>query len=139
VSWLDSLTVTRGLITEGFTCLRKDDIRRDLRLKADVSDLQGVFKLADNRSLSTMKFLLLTSLFTQLFWLGAAQFDPPPTSTDPSTIKDCSWWFVAEASDTCDGIAAAYGVPKAQLVSYVSPPLFGLQYLTAWLILESIE
>jgi hypothetical protein len=75
-----------------------------------------------------------SSLFAQLFCLGAAQYAPPPTSADPSTIKDCTWWFVAGASDTCDGITAAYGITQAQLLSYVSSPLLSLQYLTVGLI-----
>ncbi|EMD95262.1 hypothetical protein COCHEDRAFT_1129592 [Bipolaris maydis C5] len=65
-----------------------------------------------------MKFLLFSSLFTQLFCLGTARFEPPPTTADPSTIKDCTWWFVAKASDTCDQIAPSYGINVEQLVRY---------------------
>ncbi|KAJ6286650.1 hypothetical protein J3E71DRAFT_235379 [Bipolaris maydis] len=65
-----------------------------------------------------MKFLLFSSLFTQLFCLGTARFEPPPTTADPSTIKDCTWWFVAKASDTCDRIAPSYGINVEQLVRY---------------------
>lgn len=53
--------------------------------------------------------------------LAKAQWnEPPPTTADPDTISDCTWWFVATTSDTCASIASMYGLTEAELVSYVS-------------------
>ncbi|KAH0424198.1 LysM domain-containing protein [Colletotrichum camelliae] len=66
-----------------------------------------------------MKVALQSALLAQFLCLGAAQFtEPPPSTADPSTIKDCTWWFVAGASDTCDRVTATYGLTQAQLVRY---------------------
>ncbi|KAL0940482.1 LysM domain-containing protein [Colletotrichum truncatum] len=66
-----------------------------------------------------MKVTLQSALLAQFLCLGAAQFtEPPPSTADPSTIKDCTWWFVAGASDTCDRVTATYGITQAQLVRY---------------------
>ncbi|GKT54691.1 lysM domain-containing protein [Colletotrichum tofieldiae] len=66
-----------------------------------------------------MKIALQSVLFAQLLAFGAAQFtEPPPSTADPSTITDCTWWFIAGATDTCDGVTAQYGLTKAQLVRY---------------------
>ncbi|KAJ0159174.1 LysM domain-containing protein, partial [Colletotrichum tanaceti] len=67
-----------------------------------------------------MKFMLQSSLVAQLLCLGAvAQWaEPPPSTADPGTITDCTWWFVAGASDTCQRVTATYGITQAQLVAY---------------------
>ncbi|KAK2042618.1 hypothetical protein LZ31DRAFT_525886 [Colletotrichum somersetense] len=66
-----------------------------------------------------MKVALRSALLAQFLCLGAAQFtEPPPSTADPNTIKDCTWWFVAGASDTCDRVTATYGLTQAQLVRY---------------------
>ncbi|WQF88125.1 Putative LysM domain-containing protein [Colletotrichum destructivum] len=67
-----------------------------------------------------MKFMLQSSVVAQLLCLGAvAEWTEPPHSTAiPNTIKDCTWWFVTGASDTCERVTATYGITQAQLVSY---------------------
>ncbi|KXH67633.1 LysM domain-containing protein [Colletotrichum salicis] len=52
--------------------------------------------------------------------LGAfAQYtERPPSTADPNTIKDCTWWFVARASDTCARVTATYSITQDQLVRY---------------------
>lgn len=54
-----------------------------------------------------------THLVTQLGLfaaLGSAYLEDPPTTADPNTISECSWWIVATASDTCTGISDDWGV-----------------------------
>ncbi|KAK8043699.1 hypothetical protein PG993_006129 [Apiospora rasikravindrae] len=66
-----------------------------------------------------MKLTLQSTLLVQMACLGAAEFvEPPPTTADPSTIQDCTWWFVAGTSDTCDQVLATYGLTRAQLDRY---------------------
>ena len=58
----------------------------------------------------------------KLLFLGLAQaqwIEPPPTTADPNTIKDCTWWHEASATDTCDSVAALYGLSEEQLIAYV--------------------
>lgn len=67
-----------------------------------------------------MKLALRFAVLAQAVDLGASQFaEPPPTTADPSTIQDCTWRFVAGATDTCDQLIATYAVTMAQLVGYV--------------------
>lgn len=42
--------------------------------------------------------------------LGSAYLEDPPTTADPSTVSDCSWWTVAASTDTCAAIASANGI-----------------------------
>ncbi|WYZ42076.1 hypothetical protein EsH8_V_000971 [Colletotrichum jinshuiense] len=66
-----------------------------------------------------MKIALQSVLLAQLLCLGTAQFtEPPPTTADPNTIKDCTWWFVATAADTCDTVYTTYGLTQAQFARY---------------------
>lgn len=46
--------------------------------------------------------------------------EPPPTTADPDTIKDCTWWHVAASGDTCESVSARYRITTAQLTSYAS-------------------
>jgi hypothetical protein len=42
--------------------------------------------------------------------LGAAQYlVEPPTTAAPDTIKDCTYWQVASANDTCESIIEEWG------------------------------
>ncbi|KAK6857297.1 hypothetical protein PG990_010859 [Apiospora arundinis] len=51
--------------------------------------------------------------------LGAAQFqEAPPTTAAPDTIRDCTYWQVAAAEDTCDSIAAYWGITLDQFKAY---------------------
>lgn len=61
-----------------------------------------------------------------LFTRGAlGQFtQPPPTTADPNTIKDCTWWHVADTGDTCESVRALYDLSAVQFVSYVSIWIF---------------
>lgn len=55
----------------------------------------------------------LTQLLAQLGLfaaLGSAYLQDPPTSADPSTVSDCSWWIIATSTDTCAAIAGANGI-----------------------------
>ena len=55
-----------------------------------------------------------------------AQFTvQPDTPADPNTIKDCTWWHVAAAGETCASIAAGYSLSRQQFATYVS---LGLLY-----------
>lgn len=75
----------------------------------------------DDFILLAMKLKLYVALIGQLIATGASQFtEEPPTKADPNTVQDCTWWFVATASDTCSSIASLYGLTQAQLVQYVS-------------------
>lgn len=45
---------------------------------------------------------------------------PPDTTADPNTIKTCTWWHVAESSDSCASIASLYGITSEQFARWVS-------------------
>ncbi|OHX00143.1 putative LysM domain-containing protein [Colletotrichum incanum] len=66
-----------------------------------------------------MKIALPSVFLAQLLCLATAQFtEPPPTTADPGTIKDCTWWLVASATETCDSVVTTYGLTKEQLIRY---------------------
>ncbi|KAI1850413.1 hypothetical protein JX265_001374 [Neoarthrinium moseri] len=51
--------------------------------------------------------------------LGAAQFTvDPPTNAAPDTIKDCTYWQVATANDTCSSISESWGLTLEQFYTY---------------------
>jgi hypothetical protein len=62
--------------------------------------------------------LTLTTLHL-LFTAAAAYTLDPPTTANPDTIPDCTYWHVAEATDTCDSISASYYITLAQFTTYV--------------------
>lgn len=68
-----------------------------------------------------MKSLGIIAISSLVLAHGAlAQFyEPPPTTADPNTIRDCTWWHVAAAGDTCAGIAAEMGLPVSDFQTYV--------------------
>ena len=40
-----------------------------------------------------------------------AQFyEPPPSTADPNTIRDCTWWYVAATGDGCASIASGHNL-----------------------------
>lgn len=41
--------------------------------------------------------------------------EPPPTTADPNTLPECSWWHVAGAGDTCEDLSATWGITVATL------------------------
>ena len=43
----------------------------------------------------------------------------PPASAAPSTIQDCTNWYIPVTGDTCQSIAYAYGLTPDQFVAYV--------------------
>lgn len=71
--------------------------------------------------------MTITSLFRQAILIFAfsslllADSVPPPTGApvDPNTIQDCTYWIVAQSSDTCSSVASDNWITVAQLVSYV--------------------
>ena len=44
--------------------------------------------------------------------------EPPPTTADPNTLPECSWWHVAGAGDTCEQLSAAWGVTIATFTTW---------------------
>ncbi|KAK0710665.1 hypothetical protein B0H67DRAFT_601626 [Lasiosphaeris hirsuta] len=54
----------------------------------------------------------------------AAFYEDPPTTADPNTILDCTWWHVAASGDTCAGIAAGPAIEVSAFQSY-NPSLAG--------------
>ncbi|CCC12068.1 hypothetical protein SMACR_02289 [Sordaria macrospora] len=43
---------------------------------------------------------------------------PPDTTADPNTIKTCTWWHVAESSDSCASIVSSYGITSEQFARW---------------------
>lgn len=41
--------------------------------------------------------------------------EPPPTTADPNTLPECSWWHVAGAGDTCEDLSDTWGITVATL------------------------
>lgn len=79
-----------------------------------------------------MRFKIVVA---NLLALGMAQWvEPSPTTADPGTIHDCTWWHVATSSDTCDTITAAYGLTQDQPFSYLSREASSFS-IFAWLTL----
>lgn len=62
-------------------------------------------------------FLVQLALFCML---ASAYLVDPPTTANPNTVSDCSWWIVAKSTDTCAAIASA---------SYISVSDFELVYV----------
>ncbi|TDZ67286.1 LysM domain-containing protein [Colletotrichum trifolii] len=67
-----------------------------------------------------MKLSFFAVLAAQLSWSVVAQswVVEPPSTADPATPSDCTWWHTAASSETCDLIAAAYGLPVSDFTSY---------------------
>lgn len=66
----------------------------------------------------------LTQLLAQLGLfaaLGSAYLQDPPTSADPSTVSDCSWWIIATSTDTCAAIAGANGISVSDFELVYNP------------------
>ena len=62
-------------------------------------------------------------VLTTAFWAVLARAEwmvDPPTTADPNTPEDCTWWHIAEASDTCSSISDDYFITEPSFVSYVS-------------------
>ncbi|KAK1625448.1 hypothetical protein BDP81DRAFT_474374 [Colletotrichum phormii] len=59
-------------------------------------------------------------LAAQISWFVIAQsWDvEPPSTADPSTPSDCTWWHVAQISETCEIIATSYGIETSEFTSY---------------------
>ncbi|OTA84782.1 carbohydrate-binding module family 50 protein [Hypoxylon sp. CO27-5] len=65
-----------------------------------------------------------THLFAQLSLfaaLGSAYLQDPPTTADPNTVSDCSWWIVAASTDTCEAIADANGISVSDFELVYNP------------------
>ncbi|KAI0121074.1 hypothetical protein BJ170DRAFT_644754 [Xylariales sp. AK1849] len=70
-------------------------------------------------SKSRIMFLPFVLCVGALPALGAAQFlVNPPTTADPNTIADCTYWQVAASNDTCASISAYWGITVAQFETY---------------------
>ncbi len=52
--------------------------------------------------------------------LCSAYLEPPPTTADPSTVSDCSWWVVVASEETCLSITKARAMSVADFSDYVS-------------------
>ncbi|GKT62699.1 lysM domain-containing protein [Colletotrichum tofieldiae] len=67
-----------------------------------------------------MRLVPVLALVAQFSWSVIAQsWDvEPPSTADPNTPADCTWWHIAEASDTCDAIAGTYALEISDLISY---------------------
>ncbi|KAF4919633.1 LysM domain-containing protein [Colletotrichum viniferum] len=67
-----------------------------------------------------MRIQSFAVLVAQLSWSVVAQsWDvAPPSTADPNTPSDCTWWHVAESSETCDTIATSYGLEVSDFTSY---------------------
>jgi hypothetical protein len=71
--------------------------------------------------------MTITSPFCQILLASAlvsltsAFLTNPPSGApyDPNTVQDCSYWTVAQSSDTCSSIASYNALTISQLVSYV--------------------
>jgi hypothetical protein len=44
--------------------------------------------------------------------------EPPPTTADPKSLPECTWWHVAGAGDTCDTLSATWGLTGATLTNW---------------------
>ncbi|KAI0838519.1 carbohydrate-binding module family 50 protein [Hypoxylon sp. FL0890] len=53
--------------------------------------------------------------------LGSAYLQDPPTTADPNTVSDCSWWIVATSTDTCAAIAGANGISVSDFELVYNP------------------
>ncbi|KAJ5008114.1 LysM domain-containing protein [Colletotrichum sp. SAR 10_66] len=67
-----------------------------------------------------MRLQSFAVLVAQISWSVVAQsWDvEPPSTADPNTPSDCTWWHVAESSETCDAIATSYGLEVSDFTSY---------------------
>ncbi|KAM7198731.1 LysM domain containing protein [Naviculisporaceae sp. PSN 640] len=73
-----------------------------------------------------MKSLAIAVVGSLVLAHGAlAQFyEPPPTTADPNTILDCTFWHVAGTGDTCASIGDLNGLSIATFQNY-NPSLAG--------------
>lgn len=68
-----------------------------------------------------MKSLAIVAISSLVLAEGVlAQFyEPPPTTADPKTILDCTYWHVAGTGDTCASIAGLTSLSVHIFQNYV--------------------
>ena len=66
----------------------------------------------------TMRSLFAFSL-ALLPLLGLAYLVDPPSTAAPDTIEDCTYWHVANETDTCPSISESSYITEAQFTNYV--------------------
>ena len=60
-----------------------------------------------------------------------AQFlEPPPTTSDPQTIKECTFWHIAVAGDTCEKLSSDSALTVAQLTTWNPSLAKGCKFVT---------
>ncbi|KAJ9143047.1 LysM domain-containing protein [Pleurostoma richardsiae] len=67
------------------------------------------------------RLIVNTALLGLHLSLACAYLTDPPTTADPNTVSDCSYWVVAASGDSCTAIAADYGISEIDFENIYNP------------------